>query len=236
MTRMGNGIACFLKLAKTEYIDDLTKRGNIYFSLAEEFRNRKRYGGKKYDSEEGSLSTQYKLLFDVGNNDFSKSETILDLSNAKTKGNECIYCLKAIYWNEILDNGVIIPFNFFNDLIDQDDWAEYSLLLIKNPVGFLDCVEQVARVQNYPYRFRAVLYDNHYFECPYPLFSEETGMETYFHKREQFREQSEYRILLQNRSHEEFKLQIGIDFFTAENCTQIDNLQFLNTGKPILLK
>lgn len=233
---MGNGIACFLKVAKTEYIDDLTKRGNIYFSLAEEFRNRKRYGGKKYDSEEGSLSTQYKLLFDVGNNNFSKSETILDLSNAKKKGNECIYCLKAICWNEILNDGVIIPFNFFNDLIGQDDWAEYSLLLIKNPVGFLECVEQVARVQNYPYQFGAVLYDNHYFECPYPLFSEETGMETYFHKREQFREQSEYRILLQNGSHEEFKLQIGIDFFTDENCTQIDNLQFLNTGKPILLK
>ena len=230
---MEREIACFLKVTKTEYINDLTKHGNLYFSLAEEFRNRKRYGGKKYDSEEGSLSTQYRLLIDFGNNNFGNRNTIVDMSHAKAKGNECIYCLKTIYWDEVKSNQVVIPYNFFGDLIENDDWAEYSLLLIKNTVGFLDCVEQTAKLQDYTYSFRLVEYDDHSFECSYPLFSDAYAMETYFHKRVKFEEQAEYRLLLQNRNYEEFKLQIGTDFFTADNYKQIDNLRFLNTGKPV---
>ena len=233
---MRREIAFFLKVTRTKYINDLTKDGKLYLSLAEEFRNRKRYGGKKYDSEEGRMSTQYKLLVDVGNGNFSNPNTVLDMSHSKIKGNECIYCLKTIYRDEIKSNGVVIPYNFFDDLIEHNDWSQYSLLLIKNTVGFLDCIEQAAISQDYTYYFKPVLYDNHSFDCPYPLFSDDHAMETYFHKREEFKEQSEYRILLQNRSHEDFKLQIGTDFFTDANYSQIDDLRFLNTGKPALLR
>lgn len=233
---MGRDIAFFLKVTRTEYINDLTKYGNLYLSLAAEFRNRKRYGGKKYDSEEGHLSTQYKLLVDLGNNNFSNPNTVLDMSHGKIKGNECIYCLKTIYRDEIEDDEIVIPYNFLSDLIENDDWSQYSLLLIKNPVGFLDCIQQTAKSQDYTYCFKPVLYDNHSFLCLYSLFSDENAVETYFHKRKEFAEQSEYRILLQNEIPEEFKLQIGTDFFKDINYTQIDDLKSFNTGKPSIIK
>ena len=233
---MEREIACFLKVTKTEYINDLTQHGNLYFSLAEEFRNRKRYGGKKYDSEEGSLSTQYRLLVDFGNNNFGNRDTIVDISHAKAKGNECIYCLKTIYWDEVESNQAVIPYDFFGDLIENDDWAEYSLLLIKNTVGFLDCVERAAKSQDFTYSFRSVEYDDHSFECLHPLFSDTYAMETYFHKRKKFAGQAEDRLLLQNSNYEEFKLQIGTDFFTEDNYKQKDNLRFLYTGKPVSIK
>ena len=47
---MGNELY-FIKVGKTKYVNDLTKQGILHLSLAEEFRNRKKYGGKKYDSE-----------------------------------------------------------------------------------------------------------------------------------------------------------------------------------------
>lgn len=225
----------FVRVAKTEYINDLTQRGILYLSLAEEFRNRKKFGGKKYDSEEGSLPRSYKLLMDMGNNNFQNPDTILDLSNSKVKGNECICCFKAISHKQLKNGCVLLPYEFFSNLIEDNDWGEYSLLLIKNTVKFLDCVEYATKKYDFSYSFKPVLYDDHFFEIPYPTFSDEFASETYFHKREEFKEQSEYRILVQNNQHEDLKLQIGTDFFTSENYKQKDNLKNLNTGNPILL-
>lgn len=236
MKHMERSIAFFLKVTKTEYINDLTKNGNLYLTLAEEFRNQRRYGGKKHDSEEGCTSTQYQILVDIGNNNFRNPNTLLDFSNSRVKGNECIYCLKIIYKDEINKKGVFIPNKFFGDLIENDDWSGYSLLLIKNPVVFLDCIENAAKLHDYTYRFNSVQYDNHSFRCLSPLFSDDTAIETYFHKSETFAEQTEFRILLQNTKHEDLKLKIGTAFFVDDNYKQIDNLQFLNKGKPILLK
>lgn len=61
----------------------MTQRGILYLSLAEEFRNRKKFSGKKYDSEEGSLPLSCKFLVDMGDNNFQNPDTILDLSNLK---------------------------------------------------------------------------------------------------------------------------------------------------------
>lgn len=225
----------FVRVTKTEYINDLTKRGILYLSLAEEFRNRKRYGGKKYDSEEGSLPRSYKFLVDMGDNNFQNPDTILDLSNGKVKGNECVCCFKAISQKQVKNGHVLLPYEFFSNLIESDDWGEYSLLLIKNTVEFLDCVECATKKYDYNYSFKPVLYDDHFYEMPYPLFDEEFASETYFHKREKFKEQSEYRILVQNNQHEDLKLRIGTDFFVSGNYKQKDNLRILNTGNPILL-
>lgn len=225
----------FIRVAKTEYINDLTQRGILYLCLAEEFRNRKRFGGKKYDSEEGRLPLSYKLLMDIGDNNFQNPDTILDLSNAKVKGNECICCFKAISQKQVKNGHVLLPYEFFSNLIECNDWEEYSLLLIKNTVKFLDRVEYATKKYNYSYCFKPVLYDDHFFENAYPLLSDEFACETYFHKREKFKEQSEYRILLQNSQHEDLKLQIGTDFFVSENYKQKDDLRNLNTGNPILL-
>ena len=232
---MDKKIEFFLKVTKTEYINNLTKQGFLYLTLAEEFRNRKRFGGKKYDTEEGRLSKQYKMWIDLGKNDFKDPHTILDVSNGKIEGGECVYCLKAIFREEINRKGIIVPYEFLNDLIDTDNWSEYSLLLIKNVDGFLDCVEQSAQKYDYSYLFKLVQYDNHFFECDNPLISDEAAKEIYFHKREKFKEQSEYRILLQNDRHEDLKIEIGTDFFTIENYIQVDNLQSFKTGKPLLL-
>ncbi len=232
---MGNELY-FIKVGKTKYVNDLTKQGILHLSLAEEFRNRKKYGGKKYDSEEGSLPLSYKFLVDMGDNNFQNPDTILDLSNAKVKGNECIYCFKAISQQQIKNGCALLPYDFFSNLIETNDWGKYSLLLIKNTAEFLDCVERATQKYNYSYLFKPVLYDDHFFDIPYPLFSREYAIETYFHKREKFKEQSEYRILLQNNQHEALRLQIGTDFFTIDNYKQKDNLEDLDTGRPVLLK
>lgn len=225
----------FIRVAKTEYINDLTQRGILYLSLAEEFRNKKRFGGKKYDSEEGSLPLSYKLLVDMGDNNFQNPDTIFDLSNAKVKGNECICCFKAISQKQVKNGYALLPYEFFSNLIESNDWGEYSLLLIKNAAKFLYCVEYATKKCDYSYSFKPVLYDDHFFEIPYPPFSDEFASETYFHKREKFKEQSEYRVLVQNNRHEDLKLQIGTDFFVSENYKQKDDLKNLNTGNPILL-
>ena len=98
------------------------------------------------------------------------------------------------------------------------------------------CVEYATKKCDYSYSFKPVLYDDHFFYILYPLFSREYAIETYFHKREKFKEQSEYRILLQNNQHEALRLQIGTDFFTIDNYKQKDNLEDLDTGRPVLLK
>lgn len=233
---MNDTIAFFIKVTKTAHINDLTKHGILYLSLAEEFRNRKRYGGKKYDSEEGRLPHSHKLLVDMGNNKFQNPATILDLSNAKVKGNECIYCFKAIFQNEVKNGCVLLPYEFFSNLIENDDWEDYSLLLIRNVNGFLDCVEQAAKKYDHTYCFKSVIYDNHFFDSSHLLFSDELAIETYFHKREKFKEQSEFRILLQNDKHEDLRLQIDTHFFNDASYVQLDNLNSFNQGKPILLK
>lgn len=46
----------FLKIAKTEYIEDLVLYGNLYFSLAESFRDKNQYDVEKLDLFEGALS------------------------------------------------------------------------------------------------------------------------------------------------------------------------------------
>lgn len=158
---MGNELY-FIKVGKTKYVNDLTKQGILHLSLAEEFRNRKKYGGKKYDSEEGSLPLSYKFLVDMGDNNFQNPDTILDLSNAKVKGNECIYCFKAISQQQIKNGCALLPYDFFSNLIETNDWGKYSLLLIKNTAEFLDCVERATQKYNYSYLFKPVLYDDHF--------------------------------------------------------------------------
>lgn len=221
---MTDRISFFLKVTKTEYINDLTKRGYLYLTLAEKFRNKELYGGSKVDSEEGSLPKYHKLLIDIGDNDFKNPKTIIDCSSAKPTGNECIYCLKSIYTKDVKDNKIIVKNSFFSELIEDDDWSKYSLLLISEIDKFLQYIENQVRKQEFSYRFQPVIYDDHCFHTEKSLFSPELSTELYFHKRKKFIEQSEYRILLSNTVHDDLRLKIGTSFFNSKNHVQIDDL------------
>lgn len=213
-----------MKIAKSEYIDELVKKGNLFLTLASTFRDTSRYKFDKVDTHEGLMSRSYQLGV-LSNGDlpylFDNRKYIIAVN-----GTECIYSLKLI--NEPLENSFIrnpnngkkefiIKIPFLYGLLGEEDLSEYSVLIIKNVSGFLNCVKSAITKSGLNGVMGKVEYDDHNFESWFSLFSDEYAMEAYYHKDRKFLAQSEYRILVQNSEKKNLILNIGKEFFVPAN-------------------
>ena len=213
----------FLKIAKTEYIEDLVLYGNLYFSLAESFRDKNQYDVEKLDLFEGALSEHGKILIDIGSE--RKPHFVDSRSSGKItiKGNECIYCIRSIYEDNleyISQNRIAIHLHpgFIPGIIGNDEWSNYSFLFIRDSIGFLDVVESAAKKIGVPYKFAPVCYDDHLYDILHPLFSDAYAIEAYMHKNcFPYQNQQEYRFLVQNTEHRDIVINIGTNFFQPGN-------------------
>ena len=213
-----------MKIAKSEYIDELVKKGNLFLTLASTFRDTSLYNFDKVDTHEGLMSRSYQLgvllngdrpyLFD------NQKYTIA------VNGTECIYSLKLI--NEQIENSFIrnpnngkkefiIEVPFLYGLLGEEDLRKYSVLIIKNVPGFLNCVQSAITESGLNGIVGKIEYDDHNFESSFSLFSDEYAMEAYYHKDRKFLSQSEYRILVQNSEKKNLILNIGKEFFVPAN-------------------
>lgn len=216
-------IVGFLKVAKTEYIEDLVLRGKLYFSLAESFRDKKRYGAEKVDPFEGSLSKYERLMIDIGTEENPHYVNVASPENIAVTGNECIYCIRSLYEKDV-DYVPPTQFNihldpgFIPGIIGDDDWANYSFLWIMDPICFINTVEAAVKQLGLPYSFSPVNYDDHYYENTHSLFSDFHAIESYGHKNKYpYCKQQEYRFLVQNTEHKDMMIDIGSNFFKPGN-------------------
>lgn len=213
-----------MKITKSEYIDELVKKGKMFLTLASSFRDTSLYGYDKVDPHEGLLSRGYQLGV------FLNSERQYLFDNQKhtivVNGTECIYSLKLV--NEPLENSIIrnpnngekefiVGVPFLYGLLGEEDLCEYSMLIIKNVFGFLNCVKTAITKSGLNGVMGEIEYDDHNFESSFSPFSDEYAMEAYYHKDRKFLSQSEYRILVQNSEKTNLVLNIGKEFFVPPN-------------------
>ncbi len=199
LTVEDNHVYLLFKRGRTEHINALYERGELYFSSIDFIRNADD-NTDRTDRYDGYAFRQFydKAKLTLANNkqDLENSDIAINIKNAsiiydhEIRGN--IYCLSGIFSEELSGERKDITFN--TKSLGED------LIYIKHPKIFLERVMNGLKELGY----KTIIHDKvEYYQDHY------SGKLGFFRKHANYKAQNEFRIFVPNENNEPIKLNIG---------------------------
>ncbi len=206
-------IFAFVKIGQFKHINDLREKGILYLNTIQFFREAELNSEQK-DIYEGieeirqliSIKIQFedKSIFILNKSSGDIVGGQFRVSNESLSGN--LFCLTAITNKFVEKNNFLHPkLKEFGD----------SILVIYDPIKFLDRLDSSLAKAKYKNDYKLVSYYNE---------KEYEGSLNIFCKRNQLEYQSEWRLFVDAKVNEPFKLEIG----NLSDISEIYSIEFFN--------
>lgn len=201
-----NGYLVFFKIIENEYVDSLTKNGQIYFSLLSTYREMEKQGKTAIgDKAECSLThkiSEYIIFEDEAYEIHGKNSGY----NVRIENNQCAFCFYALEmkdYDKIDENKIrhVIPHSVLEKMCkDKGGVSNCSIVVFDDQV--IHKIYSALCKKQIKHGGKSVEYDNFDYIPKYDINSVQYSVEAAFHKLENYSYQHEFRIVAINHCSE----------------------------------
>lgn len=230
-----------LKITRKEHIKSIIDEGFFHFTLASYFRENAIANPNSliYDIDECSYSRLHIVYLE--NNITKKRAKIFDKDSGHMahNRNQCLFCTYApnikqtfTSWDEKKKcYNMSISKEDIKELCNGNPCNDYGIIIFEFPYKTIDKIDKEFKKRGITGAAGYVQYDDHYFEIKGDPQSLDNCIECAFHKRKNYSNQNEYRIVALNKTTENL---------TSIRIGQLDDDEFsvhnIETDKDLLVE